>query len=201
MVIAYVGSGGQTTLLKRRAQEYLASNLKVFITTSTRMYIEPDTLLTDDAQAIIRRMKETGRVMAGMPHGEKFGPLPEEVYRQVCREADVVLVEADGSKGLPLKFPNAGEPVIYDNVDEIIVVCGLQAIGKPARQVCHRLELVKECLKISDETIITVEHIQTLVHEGYVRPLREKYPQKHIIVQPNHDGSPEQASLAQAFHI
>lgn len=201
MVIAYVGSGGKTTFLKQRAQACRDAGMKVFITTSTRMYIEPETLLTDDAQIIIRRMEETGRVMAGMPHGEKFGPLPDEVYRQVCEAADVVLVEADGSKRLPLKFPNEGEPVIYDNVDEIIVVCGLQAIGKPAREVCHRLELVKKCLGIDDETVITAEHIQKLVSEGYVKPLREKYPEVNIIVQPNHDGSAGQIALAQDFRV
>lgn len=201
MVIAYVGSGGKTTFLKERARICREAGLKVFITTSTRMYIEEDTLLTDDAQTIICRMEETGCAMAGMPHGEKFGPLPESVYRQVCDAADVVLVEADGSKRLPLKFPNEEEPVIYGNVDEIIVVCGLQAIGKPAYEVCHRLELVKKCLGISDETIISFEHIRTLVLEGYVHPLREKYPEKHITVQFNHDGSPEQIALAQGFCV
>ena len=201
MVIAYAGSGGKTGFLKQRARECREAGMRVFITTSTRMYIEPDTLLTDDAGAIIRRMEETGWAMAGMPYGEKFGPLPEETYRRVCEAADVVLVEADGSKRLPLKFPGEGEPVIYDNVDEIIVVCGLQAIGKPAREVCHRLELVKKCLGIRDETVITAGHIRRLVWEGYVRPLRERYPQKHIIVQPNHDGSPEQIVLAQDFRV
>ena len=201
MVIAYVGSGGKTTFLKRRAQACREAGMRVFITTSTRMYTEPDTMLTDDAQAIIHHLEEAGWVMAGMPHGEKFGPLPDAVYQQVCKAADVVLVEADGSKRLPLKFPDEGEPVIYDNVDEIIVVCGLQAGGKPARDVCHRLELVKKCLGISDETIITAEHIRKLVREGYVRPLREKYPGKSIIVQPNHDGSPGQIALAQDFCV
>jgi len=201
MVIAYVGSGGKTTLLKKRARECREAGKKVFITTSTHMYIEPDALLTAEAQAIIRRMEETGSAMAGMPHGEKFGPLPEGVYRRVCEAADVVLVEADGSRGLPIKFPGEGEPVIYDNVDEIIVVCGLHALGRPAREVCHRLELVKKCLEISDETIITADHIRKLVLEGYVYPLREKYPEKSIIVQPNCAGSPGQIALAQDFHV
>ena len=201
MVIAYVGSGGKTTFLKQRAQACREAGQKVFITTSTRMYIEPDTLLTGDAQAIIRRMEESGWVMAGTPHGEKFGPLSEAVYLEVCRAADVVLVEADGSRRMPLKFPGEGEPVIYDNVDEIIVVCGPQAIGRPARDACHRLELVKKCLGIEDETIITAGHIRKLVSEGYVRPLREKYPEKNIIVQPSHDGSHGQIALAQDFRV
>lgn len=201
MVIAYVGSGGKTTLLKRRAQACREAGMRVFVTTSTHMFIEADTLVTDDAQAIIRRLEETGYAMAGTPCGEKIVPLPDEVYREVCKHADVVLVEADGSKHLPLKFPAGGEPVIYENVDEIVVVCGLHGVGRPAREVCHRLELAKRCLGITDETIITIDHVRTLVREGYLKPLKEKYPGKHIIVQPNHDGSPEWIALAQDFHV
>lgn len=196
MVIAYVGAGGKTTLLKARARACREAGLKVFVTTSTHMYIEPDTLLTDDAQAIIRRMEETGCAMAGVACGEKIAPLSREVYRQACAAADVTLVEADGSKHMPLKLPAEGEPVIYDNVDEIIVVCGLHALGKPAKQACFRLELVKEFLGIEDETIITAGHIRRLVLEGYVLPLRKKYPGKRVVVQPNHDGLPEQIALA-----
>jgi len=201
MVIAYVGSGGKTTLLKKRARVCREAGMKVFVTTSTHMYIEDDTLLTDDAEIIIRCLAETGYAMAGVRHGEKIGPLPDAVYRRVCEAADVVLVEADGSRQLPIKFPAEGEPVIYNNVDEIVVVCGLHALGRKAREVCHRLELVKECLGISDETLITADHIRRLVLEGYVRPLREKYPEKKIIVQPNCDGSAGQTVPMQDFHL
>ena len=108
----------------------------------------------------------------------------------------MVLVEADGSKQLPLKYPNASEPVIPEHTDEIIVVCGLNAIGQRAEAVCHRLELVKACLGIENDTIITPEHIRTLVTEGYLRPLRKAHPDKQITLSPRHDGSPEQRAIA-----
>ncbi len=183
MVIAVVGAGGKTTLIKQYAKEYLQQGKKVFVTTSTHMYIEKDTLLTDDAEVLIRELKEKGYLMAGLPQGEKIRELSKETYEKVCRHADVVLIEADGSKHLPIKFPGPNEPVIYENVDEIIVVCGLHAIGKPAKEVAFRLELVKQCLGIEDDTIITLEHIQTLVNEGYVKPLGKAYPQKTVRVK------------------
>lgn len=183
MVIAYVGAGGKTSLLHREAEACRAKGLKVFITTSTRMYIEPDTLLTGDAQAIIRRMEDTGCAMAGLPCGEKIAPLPADVYREVCRHADVVLIEADGSKHMPLKFPAAHEPVIYDNVDRIVIVCGLHALGRAMKDVCHRPELVKACLGIEDDAVITMEHIRTLAEKGYLLPLKEKFPKAEITVQ------------------
>lgn len=181
MVIAYVGSGGKTTLLKQHAQEYRKQGLKVFATTSTRMFRE-DALVCDDAQAIIEGMQRTGYVFAGSDCGEKIGPLSPSVYREVCSHADVVLVEADGSKHMPIKFPAEHEPVIWDNVEKIIVVCGMHALGKPAREVCHRLELVKQCLGIEDETIITAEHILQLLLQGYILPLGKRYPEKEINV-------------------
>lgn len=197
MVIAYVGAGGKTSLLKRHAQMYREQGLRVFICTSTHMFIEEDTIVGDDAQVILQRLCEDGRVMAGTPCGEKIGPLSEETYRQVCAGADVVLVEADGSRHMPLKYPAEGEPVIYENVDEIIVVCGMHALDRPAREVCHRLELAKKCLGVGDETIINAEHIRRLVLDGYVLPLRRQYQGARIRVHAVHDNSPRQLAAAQ----
>ena len=196
MIIALVGSGGKTTLLKKMAADYRQQGKSVFVTTTTHMLAEPDTLLTDDAGEILGRLQENGYVMAGIPEGEKIKALSRETFAAVCAKADVVLVEADGSKCLPLKYPNSAEPVIPEGVREIIVVCGLNALGQKAKDVCHRLELVKDCLGIGDDTVITPVHIQKLVTEGYLRPLREAYPNATIRVQPRHDGSLYQRAIA-----
>ena len=196
MIVAVVGSGGKTTRIKQLAAQYRSQGKTVFITTTTHMFIEEDTLLTDDADILIPALKEKGCVMAGIPEGKKIKALSRETFEAVCAQADVVLVEADGSKQLPLKYPNASEPVIPEHTDEIIVVCGLNAIGQRAEAVCHRLELVKACLGIENDTIITPEHIRTLVTEGYLRPLRKAHPDKQITLSPRHDGSPEQRAIA-----
>lgn len=197
VIKAFVGSGGKTTLLKKQAALYRQQGLRVFVTTTTHMLIEEDTLLTDDAQVIIRRLEETGYAMAGRPFGNKIIPLSLETYQGVCMHADVVLVEADGSKHMPIKFPNSKEPVIYENTDEIVVVCGLCALGKRMCDVAHRLELVKECLGVSDHSIVMPEHIEKLVWDGYVSHLRKKYPRKIVRVFPTHDGSEEQMVIAE----
>ena len=196
MIKAIVGSGGKTTLLKTLAEQYRGQGKTVFVTTTTHMLVEEDTLLTDDADTIIKALKDAGYAMAGIPEGIKIKALSEETYAAVCAHADVVLVEADGSKHMPLKHPNSTEPVIPDNAEEIIIVCGLNALGQKAKDVCHRLELVKDCLGIDDEGIITPTHIQKLVTEGYLKPLREKYPDKKITVAPRHDGTLYQRAIA-----
>lgn len=192
MIKAFVGAGGKTTLIHKLAEQYRAEGKTVFVTTSTHMFIEDDTLLTDDAEDIIRQLKQTGYAMAGIPEGKKIRALSPETYDRVCEFADVVLVEADGSSRKPIKFPNGTEPVIYENVEEIVIVFGLHAIGKPLIEVAHRPELVMACLAASEGTIITLEHIEKLILQGYLRPLREKYPHILLSVYPA-GGSHEEA--------
>lgn len=199
MITAVVGAGGKTTLVHTLAERYRSEGKKVFVTTTTHMFKEPDSLVTDCADDIICQLNTTGYVMAGSDCGEKISSLPSEVYESVCHVADEVLVEADGSKHLPIKYPNDTEPVIPENADRIIIVCGLHALEKPAMEVAHRLENVKRCLNIQDDTIITPEHIQQLVQKGYKEKLMEKYPDKEILIHASHDGSLYQRAIASAM--
>ena len=184
MIIAVVGAGGKTTLIHKLAVQYRAEGKSVFVTTTTHMFIEENTLLTDDADTIIGELRENGYAMAGIPEGEKIKALSPGTFEKVCAVADVVLVEADGSKHMPLKYPNAAEPVIPEGADRIIVVWGPHGLGKPAAQVCHRLELVLGCLGITEDTVITEAHVRKLLAQGYQLPLAEKYPDADISVSP-----------------
>ena len=175
MIRAFVGAGGKTTLIHKQAAAFRAEGKRVFVTTSTHMFLEPDTVLSDDPDTILAELNRTGYVMAGIPEGEKIRTLSPETYEKVCAQADVVLIEADGSNHKPIKFPNSTEPVLPDHVEEIVVVCGLQALGRPLVEVAHRPELVKACLGAQDDTIITLNHIAKLVWEGYLYPLRKTY--------------------------
>lgn len=196
MVIAVVGSGGKTTLIHRLAEQYQKEGKRVFVTTSTHMFIEPDTLLTDDAEEIIKKLEKDGYVMAGIKTGEKIKALSPETYKTVSSYADITLVEADGSRHLPIKFPNEQEPVIYENVNEIIIVCGLPAIGHPLKDVTFRPELVQKCLNIPENTKITPTHIQKLIQKGYIEPMQKQYPDKELKIHPSHDGSLYQRAIA-----
>lgn len=190
MVIAVTGSGGKTTLIHKMASEYIKEGKKVFVTTSTHMAIEEDTLLSDDAEAIISLLSDKGYAMAGIKEGEKIKALSYETYKKVSEHADVTLVEADGSARRPIKYPNATEPVIYDNIDEIIVVTSLLSIGKPLKEAAHRIELVTDCLGVDADCIVTPEQVQKLLRKGYL----EKMTDAKIKV--NHDGSLYQRALA-----
>ena len=64
MIHAIVGAGGKTSLIKMLANQYRKEGKKVFVTTSTHMYIEKDTILSDDADVILKELEEKSYVMA-----------------------------------------------------------------------------------------------------------------------------------------
>lgn len=142
-ITAVIGSGGKTTLLHVLAEELSAeSSGRVILCTTTRML--PSSVyptLYDPTPVQIRA--ETSRVFcAGSRAGNgKIGPCEEVTVRQMAREADYVLVEADGSRRLPLKAHASWEPVIPEETGQVIWVVGASGFGQPAEQCVHRPQL------------------------------------------------------------
>lgn len=196
MITCVVGSGGKTTYIHELANAYKKQGKSVFITTTTHMYKEPGTLVTDDPNEIIACLNENQFAFAGMACEEdsKIQALSLETFHQIIPYADEILIEADGSRGLPLKVPGPSEPVILPECDCVIVVSSLHALKKPAHDVIHRLPYALPLLGISKDATVTPSHIQTLLRKGYLEPLmNQSYTTKiHI----THDGSLYQRALA-----
>lgn len=196
MIRAVVGSGGKTSWIKEQAKQYQAQGKKVFVTTSTHMKKEKDTLVDQETACILASLEKNHYAMAGSDADDKIKMLDPKQYQMVCQAADEVLIEADGSHQLPLKFPNENEPVIFDNVEEIIVVTSLLAIGKKVKEVTHRYSLIPSFLFKDEEQIVDAQLVQQLLREGYLKPLRNKYPTKRIRIHVVHDSSFYQRVLA-----
>lgn len=186
MIRAFVGSGGKTGTIMKQAAALREAGKRVLVTTSTQMGAREGTIIGDEPTPIIDALERAGYAMAGTKANRegKIAALSEATFCAACAHADVVLVEADGSRQHPLKFPNESEPVIPEGTEEIVVVCGLSAIGKPAKDVCHRLELVKAAIGIEDDTVITAQHVHKLVKTAYLEPLAEKHPEARIVLYP-----------------
>ena len=180
MVTAIIGAGGKTSLLHSLAEKYISEGKSVFVTTTTHMLIETDTILSDNPELITAKLKKEGYVMAGLPEGTKITALSEDTYAEVCIHADEVLVEADGAKHFPLKIPGENEPAIPNNADRIILVCGMHSLEKRADEAIFRLGTVQNDFGISHDAIVTPAIIQTLINKGYMEMLMEKYPDKEI---------------------
>lgn len=141
-ITAVIGSGGKTTLLHRLARELSAQGSVIF-TTST--HIRPSdtlpTLISPSGQALRDALAQHRAICLGSPAGQ--GRLTQSAlpFSLLAELADYVLVEADGSKGLPLKAHAAHEPVIPPDCRRIVCVVGAAGLNRPICDVVHRPEL------------------------------------------------------------
>lgn len=166
-VISIVGSGGKTTLMYALARECANQGEVVMVTTTTHIKRpqEPDFLLADLQNVKLTAGKVT--VVGEDTTNQKLKMPSADMLTQLCKSADRVLIEADGSKMLPIKFPNNTEPVILPCTDLVIAVAGLSALGKPLNEVCHRAGLAQDMLGIKPEQLVTPEILANLLIKGY----------------------------------
>ena len=136
---AVMGSGGKTSLVCRLADELSAA--RVIIATSTHMRQVPA------LQARVCAVAPGTPAIVGTPCGDgKFGP-PEQSWAELCTLADYVLVEADGSRGLPLKAHLSHEPVLPQEA----------GLGRPIAEAAHRPERYAGLAGCAPEDVATPE--------------------------------------------
>lgn len=166
-IIALVGSGGKTSALFMLGRELAEKGLKVVLTTTTRMFLpQPGQIpivLADEQQRLCQGvaaiLTENNQVLvAPGVEDNKLTPLPcrDLLSLAALPQVDVVVVEADGSRGLPLKFPADYEPVVCSADTVVVPVLGISALGAAVdEQHCQRWELAAKYLDIEYGTRIT----------------------------------------------
>lgn len=173
-VISVIGAGGKTTLIHRMAEMYQRQGQKTLICTTTHMYREAETDVSCEPKQIIGKIEKKGRCMAGKvcPYNpDKIGCLPADVMEQVMRQADVVLIEADGAKHFSVKYPAENEPVIYPATTKIILVMGTWDIGRPACDVIFRYEEMTKAVTCLKDELLTFEMLNVIIQKGYLDKL------------------------------
>jgi len=168
-ITALVGGGGKTTLMYTLAEELKQSG-KVIITTSTKIkQPEQYTTLLDPTREEIERAlaRESIVCVASQSENGKLSA-PSISFDELSEIADYVIVEADGAKRLPLKAHAAHEPVIPESAQRIIMVIGIDGIGKKISETCHRSELYAQRAGVSEDTVVTPElAAKVILAEGY----------------------------------
>ena len=156
--IALTGSGGKTSLMEYMADELLKLGHTVAITTTTKIFAKEPYLLLEDSPDI-----RTGipfiRAGKNIENG-KLTAVRFEDIEMLGSIYDVVLIEADGAKGKPLKFPASHEPVIPPFCEKVIVLCGLDAFYKKVNETVFRWELFCKATGIIEDTLITRQVFQ-----------------------------------------
>lgn len=137
-VTAVIGGGGKTTLISTLAEE-LREEGTVIVCTSTHIRVPGQyPLVTGGGDELAEALRIHGAVCAGTPAGGGKLTAPPLSFEKLAELADHVLVEADGSKGLPLKRHASHEPVIPANAGRVVLVVGADGFNKPVSSVCHR---------------------------------------------------------------
>lgn len=147
---AIIGSGGKTSLMLHLCRELPGT---VIVCTSTHilppeelpLYTDPVDKLTVP-KCCLGSWNDQGKLSA-----------PVQPFEQLLSLADYVLVEADGSKRLPLKAHLPHEPVIPSCANQVIQVLGLSGLGKPVEESAHRPELYAQLCEATVETPVTPE--------------------------------------------
>lgn len=144
-VIVVIGSGGKTSSVINIAEQN--KNKNVFITTTTHIYpifppLSREVLIDPNSDELKSAVKKGGIVCAGKSCKEgKITKLDDVVLYDTISAAELTVIEADGSRQMPLKLHNSLEPVMPKKYDLCIVIIGLSALGKEVSKAVHRYEL------------------------------------------------------------
>lgn len=166
-IVTAVGAGGKTTIIKKLACENRTLNRKVLVTTTTHMMIEKNFCSLSGDINEVKQYLNTGICFLGKKSGIKMSMPDRKLLYDAMEMADSVIIEGDGSKRLPLKFPNEHEPVILPKTTDVIIVMGLSSLGKTVDKTVHRTELVCDRLGISPKTYIDTDIIYGIISKGY----------------------------------
>ena len=148
-IISIVGGGGKTSTLLQMGFELADKGKKCILTTTTKMY--PVEIALPSNISVKGKLNKAGKL--SVP--DNIDELPDE--------CDYLIIEADGSSGLPIKMPESHEPAIYDNSDQVIAVVGMKGIRRPIGEVCHRSHLVCDFLKKNPDELIDEDDVAKII--------------------------------------
>ncbi|OPY72616.1 MAG: hypothetical protein A4E64_02874 [Syntrophorhabdus sp. PtaU1.Bin058] len=151
--VTFVGGGGKTTLIEYLAAGAVRQGKRVAITTTTKIFAKDPYILTAEKGIDRPDMPSYLRIGGSLEDGKLTGVTFDEIDR-MGELFDLVLIEADGSKRLPLKYPAEYEPVIPPRSEMIFVIAGLDGLFCTVREKIFRWELLCDRTGIKADEII-----------------------------------------------
>lgn len=168
-VISFIGGGGKTTLMYALAKELHDRRMSVVMTTTTKIFPPfPDQaeelIAISDWDCILDAKKRGALIVVcgGLVDG-KVKALNDTEVLELSKVFSYVLVEADGSRRLPIKVPAEHEPVIPKCSTKVIAVAGISAVGKPISEVCLRYEIAEQILGVDSNHSITPKDVAKML--------------------------------------
>lgn len=161
-LVALVGAGGKTSTMYALAREGAQAGLRVVVTTTTHIMPHPALPLTDHIEELPGLLAEHPVVTLG--RFLRPDKLSQAGRAEEClRWAGLVLVEADGARLHPLKAPAEHEPVIPAGAAAVVAAAGLDCVGRPIGDICHRPQLVAALLGVEENHILTPSDVAAVL--------------------------------------
>jgi len=198
-VVAVVGCGGKTSLVELMADRLREK--KVLISTTTKIFPPKmkDIVLCATLQQCEGHEARTGVQCMGLLNraSGKLEALPEALLTALLPRYDVVLLEADGSRGLPCKGWLENEPVVPHYCTHTVGVITMTALGKPAGEnTVHRLPEFFALTGVGEGETITAAALEAMVCAPNGM-FKNSAGQRYVIVNQVEDE--ETARIAEAF--
>jgi molybdenum cofactor cytidylyltransferase len=173
--LAFVGAGGKTTALFQSAHQIKPN---VFVCAST--HLAKEQLSLADRHFFFDRPGQYNKSDFQNLTGVTLftGPLGENGDRTIGLKSDILLelksmaddlnvpllIEADGSRQLPIKAPAEHEPAIPNWVNSVAVVVGLSVLGEPLNsEWVHRAEIFSNLTGLQHGEQIQIKNILSLL--------------------------------------
>ncbi len=205
--LAFVGAGGKSSALFIAARQL---DPPVLLTATTHLALAEATRA--DRWIIAQSPQDVRREGLGHAHvilytraedgaGRTLG-VSDATLDEIRRYADELncplLIEADGSRRLPLKAPAAYEPAIPAFCNEAVVVAGLSGLGKPLDHAwVHRPERFAELSGLRLGEAVSLEALaQVLAHPlGGLKNIPSQAKRRLLLNQADTPELQAQASL------
>ncbi len=179
---------------------------RVVLTTTTRIFAaqrrqaaESCSLDDQDWEERLDTFESSMLVVAGVEGDRAVGVPSELPYQMLARPGvDWVVVEADGSRMLPVKAPAAHEPVVPVETTLLVPVVGIDALSGPIVEVAHRPELVSAITGLAPDQTLTPDALAVLLtsRQG---GLKDAPPDARVVVLINKVESPDEFRLARSL--
>jgi probable selenium-dependent hydroxylase accessory protein YqeC len=179
-VVTLVGAGGKTTLMFALARRLASQQRPVLTTTTTKIQLPPQhqsphLLEVEHAADLLYRLDRLDTIPAHLTAlapeaaqpGKRKGLAPAEIdILSASGRFRWIIVEGDGAARKPLKAPAEHEPVIPASCTHVIVLAGLDGIGRPLDDSSvHRAALFAKLSGLTPGEAVTPEALaKVLTH-------------------------------------
>jgi probable selenium-dependent hydroxylase accessory protein YqeC len=178
-VTAFVGSGGKSSAILAVAGELAEAEMTFLAVPTTKMLVSEaerlGSLVTAEDPEELRTKAEralsggaTGVVVgSGLLSKNRVGGVEKAVIASLAQLADVILVEADGSRRRPIKGTADHEPALPDAATLVVAVGNIGAFGAPVdEENVHRPELFSKLTGIEAGQSITARAFARALAQG-----------------------------------